>query len=287
MDPSTAVTTLKPAGHTEVFTIHINKKLFKVHVPEMTGAELKKLGGIPPENQLMEERTGGEKDLPIGDADRVQMRNGLHFYDVAPGTFGRADSGVEVKVNGERVLLEDAKMAGKELRQLIGANGTGQLFRDVAGELVPVCDEEVIEVSAGDQFLMVAPAVFGFGFTEGSPANEEVERLREHHQVELLDLGGGDVGVKLQLGLPPGWNRRETVALIRVPRAYPHAQLDTFCTEQELRLADGRMPTNASPANVAGRMWLQFSWHPRSWRPGIDNLLRYVGFVKGRLNEVR
>src|SRR5262245_19393179 len=127
------------------FTIHINKKPFKVLVPEMTGAELKKLGGIPTENQLMEERTGGEKDLPIGDADRVQMRNGLHFYDVAPGTFGRADSGVEVKVNSESVLLLDLKVMGKDLRRLTGTNDTGQLFREDVGELVPVHDEEILE----------------------------------------------------------------------------------------------------------------------------------------------
>ncbi len=67
--------------------IHINKKLFKVAQPSLTGAELKALAEIPPENQLFLEHGG--KDLPIGDQQSVEMKNGLHFYDVAPGNFGR------------------------------------------------------------------------------------------------------------------------------------------------------------------------------------------------------
>ena len=73
--------------HVHVHEIHINKKLYKVAEPSLTGAQLKVLGGIPAENQLFLEQHGG-KDLPIGDQQAVEMRNGLHFYDVAPGTFG-------------------------------------------------------------------------------------------------------------------------------------------------------------------------------------------------------
>ena len=73
--------------HVIVHEIHINKKLYKVAQPSLTGAEIKALGGIPAENQLFLEQHGG-KDLPIGDQQSVEMENGLHFYDVAPGNFG-------------------------------------------------------------------------------------------------------------------------------------------------------------------------------------------------------
>jgi Multiubiquitin len=73
--------------HPHVHEIHINKKLYKVTEPSLTGAQLKALGGIPAENQLFLEQHGG-KDMPIGDPQAVEMNDGLHFYDVAPGTFG-------------------------------------------------------------------------------------------------------------------------------------------------------------------------------------------------------
>ena len=69
------------------YHVHINKKLYVVHDPVLSGEQLKKLAGIPLENQLFLEHGG--RDIPIGDQQGVTMENGLHFYDVAPGTFGR------------------------------------------------------------------------------------------------------------------------------------------------------------------------------------------------------
>ena len=121
-----------------------------------------------------------------------------------------------------------------------------------------------------------------------SPIDDDLAILRSTHPTTVVELGEGDVGVVLEkIPLPPGWNRSETTILIRVPRAYPQAQLDLFFAEAALRLSSGAMPTNASLTNLAGKDWLQFSWHPRSWRPGVDTLTRYLGFVKGRFKEVR
>jgi hypothetical protein len=122
-----------------------------------------------------------------------------------------------------------------------------------------------------------------------SPSIEEdLAALRSSHRVSVVDLGGGDVGVIIDgVRVPPGWNKAEISVFIRVPRAYPQAQLDQFCGDPDLRLASGVMPSNASLTQYAGRAWLQFSYHPRSWQPGTDNLVRYVGFVKGRLMEAR
>ncbi len=120
------------------------------------------------------------------------------------------------------------------------------------------------------------------------PIDDELTALHSAHTVSVVDLGGGDVGVIIDgFPLPPGWNASETTVLIRVPKAYPQAQLDMFFASGALRLASGAMPSNASLTNVVGREWLQFSWHPRSWRPGVDNLVRYLKFVKGRFKEAR
>jgi hypothetical protein len=75
----------QPQGTT--YHVHINKKLYVLHEPVLTGEQLKKLAGIPLENQLFIEHGG--RDTPIGDQQGVAMENGQHFYDVAPGTFGK------------------------------------------------------------------------------------------------------------------------------------------------------------------------------------------------------
>ena len=121
-----------------------------------------------------------------------------------------------------------------------------------------------------------------------SPLEDDLAALHSSHVVSVVDLGGGDVGVIVDgVRVPPGWNKTETSIFVRVPRAYPQAQLDQFCADPDLRLATGGMPSNASLTRYGTRDWLQFSYHPRSWRPGVDNLVRYLGFVKGRLMEVR
>ncbi len=120
------------------------------------------------------------------------------------------------------------------------------------------------------------------------PIEDDLAALGSGHPVTVVDLGAGDAGVIIEkVPLSPGWNRSETTILIRVPRAYPQAQLDMFFAEAGLRLASGAMPSNASLISLAGREWLQFSWHPRKWSPGVDTLTRYLGFVKGRFKEAR
>ncbi len=107
-----------------------------------------------------------------------------------------------------------------------------------------------------------------------------------------------DQGVVLQRHpQPDGWtflviaswplgnhfNRPAADLLVQVPPAYPFAGLDMFWTEPDVRLADGRLPANASLEWWLGQAWLRFSWHPTTWRQGVDNLITYLAFVNRRL----
>ena len=82
---------------------------------------------------------------------------------------------------------------------------------------------------------------------------------------------------------PPCYSRSTGELMLKIPPPYPAAALDMFWTNPDLRLADGRIPTNTSIENVLGREWLRFSWHPSTWRPGRDNLTTYLCFVERRL----
>lgn len=83
--------------------------------------------------------------------------------------------------------------------------------------------------------------------------------------------------------LPPGYNHERSNLLIKVPPAYPLAQLDMFWMEPNLRLKDNRLPANTSLEVWLGATWLRFSWHPTAWRPGRDNLLTFLGFIERRI----
>jgi hypothetical protein len=68
--------------------IFINGKKFVAPRPVMNGAEIKHLGGIPPEYQLFLEAPGPKPDKGIRDDERVELKSGMHFFGVVPGNLG-------------------------------------------------------------------------------------------------------------------------------------------------------------------------------------------------------
>ena len=85
--------------------------------------------------------------------------------------------------------------------------------------------------------------------------------------------------------LPAHFNRPTTDLLIKVPPLYPYGALDMFWTTPDLRLSTGAMPAGASPESVMGRQWLRFSWHPATWRQGVDNVCTFLNFINQRLHR--
>lgn len=75
-------------GHQPGTQIFINETGYKAPKEEMTGAELKTLGGISPGNKLFKEEPGGHPDLHISDSTVVKLKNGDKFYDLPPGVVG-------------------------------------------------------------------------------------------------------------------------------------------------------------------------------------------------------
>ena len=78
------------ADHGQEESIHVDKKLYKVEVPAMTGAQLRALPNPPisGEYDLLLEVPGGEDEL-IADDEVVALRNGMHFFsaprNITPG----------------------------------------------------------------------------------------------------------------------------------------------------------------------------------------------------------
>jgi hypothetical protein len=68
--------------------IFINDERYAAPEAVLTGAQIKELGNVPPENRLFKEVPGPRDDVAIGDTDVVELRNGDRFYDLPRGVHG-------------------------------------------------------------------------------------------------------------------------------------------------------------------------------------------------------
>lgn len=79
---------MKEGKHPHGITIFINDVRHVAPKEEMTGAEIKEFGVIPPENRLFKEEPGSHPDTPVPDDTVVQLKNGDKFYDLPSGVVG-------------------------------------------------------------------------------------------------------------------------------------------------------------------------------------------------------
>jgi hypothetical protein len=77
----------KPEPETKI-NIFINDDKYTAPKPVMTGAELKVLAGIAPENQLFEDAPGYHDDPQVFDDVPFKLKSGMKFYDVPVGNLG-------------------------------------------------------------------------------------------------------------------------------------------------------------------------------------------------------
>lgn len=114
---------------------------------------------------------------------------------------------------------------------------------------------------------------------------KEVESLRgEGFTVDLHDMGDWAEIVIHDRPLPPSLNKSSTTLRLKFPAAYPNGKPDMFWTEEGVLLTNGQVPRSADCIEEAhGKRWRRFSWHPKSWCPGIDGLRTFLEFVNSRL----
>lgn len=84
--------------------------------------------------------------------------------------------------------------------------------------------------------------------------------------------------------LPPGWSHKSSDVAFAFPSNYPSGCPDNVCVRPDLTLANGQAAgNNQGIQTLAGRQWLQFSWHidGADWVPTADprqgsNLATYL-----------
>jgi hypothetical protein len=122
---------------------------------------------------------------------------------------------------------------------------------------------------------------------------QERELLARAFPTSTLDI---DLGVVIvgSHRIPDGWSHSETDVLVEIPEQYPSTPPDNVCARDDLTLADGSLPqNNQGHHEIAGRRWLQFSYHidASEWRPDVDlakssTLVDYLTGALSRFEEV-
>lgn len=195
-----------------------------------------------------------------------------------------------VCVDGNDYEFDHSPVTGREIMDAAGipySDGLLLILEDGTQRQVGL-DEE-IELKPGRS--MIRKPNFKRG--QPTPRMEEELKLVKHRYGELEVAPGGEWFIIDEWQLPPGWNKPAVSVLVLVPPGYSATPPDNFYTDNDLRLANGGVPGNASSNQVqAGRQWLQFSYHvdAATWRPHAQvlkghNLLSYLDGVGVRLQE--
>jgi hypothetical protein len=68
-------------------TIFVNNQPHKTTQHELNGAQIKALGGLPPEYELF--KVQGQNSIPVGNDERVHLHENEHFRAIPSGSFGQ------------------------------------------------------------------------------------------------------------------------------------------------------------------------------------------------------
>lgn len=119
---------------------------------------------------------------------------------------------------------------------------------------------------------------------------EDLDRLAEQLacEIELLRQGEQLGVVVCAFELPAGiYSKARSDVLLQTTTQYPMSAMDMFWVDEELVLADGRIPAGGESLEAHfHRTWRRFSWHRNApWEPGRDDLAGHFDFALARLQR--
>lgn len=180
------------------------------------------------------------------------------------------------------------EMTGTELRNLarprIGDDR--DLWRDIVDALDDVVDDdEVVRLEKGMRFFTVPREI--------NPGQHTATGSVELSAIEATGLpvcatvvANMTHVVIEQFPLPTGLSAGHCDLLLRLPSGFPDASPDMFWISPPLAAADGTtIGGTQSIESYNDRQWQRWSRHIGAmWRPGIDDLETYIGFVRSCLS---
>lgn len=254
-------------------------------------AVMRKLGSVPPEKSLYEERAD-EPDRLLGDQDMVDLdARGVESFVSRKTTWKLNVQGVKLDVDTPTILVSDAlTRAGFDIKQ------GWHIFLKVAGEAKR-------EVSLSDTIDLRTPGIEKLRLTPREVNNGEAPSA-PRRDFSLLDadeeyLDG--LGLRWETiidnnrrwllirnyPVPAGYTANTTLLALDIPTPYPRAEIDMFYTRPPLALSSGRAIDRTQIAAVIERMdfngWSRHRGAGSPWNPATDNVATHLALVESAL----
>lgn len=257
----------------------------------VSGAVLRKLGGVPTDHAIYKEKTD-EPDQLIADQNLVDLDGrGVESFVSRKLVWTLNVQGVVLDLDTPTILVTDAlTRAGFDVTQ------SWHIF-------LKVREQAKREVQLTDHVDLRTPGIEKLRLTPREVNNGEAPSA-PHRDFALLDADDTfldrlglrwetveEVGRRWLLihhyPVPAGYTAAQTLLALEVPSTYPGAQIDMFYTNPPLALASGRaIDCTHIAATIRGVVFNGWSRHRgvgAPWNPAVDNVSTHLALVESAL----
>jgi hypothetical protein len=276
-----------------IYPMTIDGQDFQWPAAIITGATLRKLGGVPTEKDFYLERVD-EPDRLIGATDTVNLsKKGVESF------LSREKQKWKLQVQDVVLVFDEDHVKVRDAMVKAGYDPDKPYII-------------TLKTSAGKEDVTVdyivdltLPGIEKIRLTPGGINNGEAQNALRH-QFNLLPVDDRflnslglpwetiiDNGTRWLLiygyRVPEGYSAAEITLAIQVPTGYPAAEIDMFFTLPKLLLRSGAaIRQTEGNAVIAGTTYSRWSRHRTPiapWNPATDNIQSHLALVSGALEK--
>ncbi|MCX4141121.1 multiubiquitin domain-containing protein [Paraburkholderia sp. SEWSISQ10-3 4] len=259
--------------------------------PVISGAQVRKLGGIAPEKTVHFERADGP-DRELGNTELVDLgAAGIEAFVGRLATWILNVQGVRLDLHVPEITVRDAmEKAGFDIKQAwhIYLKVVGQPKEEVQLDTVIDLRRPGIEklrltprdVSNGDSSINPR---FDFALLES-----DEEFLNRHYASWETRLDDQRRWLLIHnFAVPSGYTTQRITLALEVPSNYPQAQIDMFYAHPAIALVSRQViAATEATVQIDGKTYQRWSRHrggAAPWRPETDNVVTHLALVESAL----
>jgi hypothetical protein len=254
-----------------LFFLTINGERFEWPSRMISGAAVRKLGKVPPEDELLLTRID-EPDRVIAPRDLVDLGKG------GVESFVSRKPSWKLNVQGVVLTLHQPTIVVKQALLDAGFDPTKgwQIFLIVKGEPKRAVglDFTVDLRTPGIEKLRLTPTGVYNGEAAATPRETVIDGTCRWLLIHNYQV-------------PPGYAPRMMMLALLIPPTYPTAQIDMFYTSPKLTLTSGRpIDRTQVAAAICGTPFNGWSRHrgpPAPWNPATDNVITHLALVESAI----
>lgn len=270
-----------------IYLLTVNGERFEWPSRLISGAVLRKLGKVSPEDELLLDRTD-EPDRVIEARDLVDLgKGGIEAFVSRKPTWKLNVQGVVLKLHQPTIVVRQALTdAG------FNPDQGWQIFLIVQGQpkKAVTLNDTVDLRTPGIEKLRLTPSGVHNGEAVASSkrefavlgVDESYLNSLGYHWETLIE-GNARWLLINNYPVPAGYTSRSVVLALLVPPTYPTAPIDMFYTNPPLKLVSGRAIDRANQsAVIRGAAFNGWSRH-RPWNPAVDNVVSQLAMVEAAI----